>query len=98
MCKISMFYKRRKNGITESMKPSTDAWAFSHDIHVPTSLSVVSTKEKTTKDEIVVEMKTNTKNEEAVLLKAVNGDKKGPNDQVTIVVDEQSQFTLNFYV
>lgn len=42
-------------------------------------------------------MKTNTKNEEAVLLKAVNGDKKGPNDQVTIVVDEQSQFTLNFY-
>ncbi|XP_005725533.1 cell surface glycoprotein MUC18 [Pundamilia nyererei] len=39
------------------------------------------TKEKTTKDEIVVEMKTNTKNEEAVLLKAVNGDKKGPNDQ-----------------
>lgn len=43
-------------------------------------------------------MKTNTKNEEAVLLKAVNGDKRGPNDQVTIVVDEQSQFTLNFYV
>lgn len=43
-------------------------------------------------------MKTNTKNEEAVLLKAVNGDKKGPNDQVTIVVDEQSQFTRNFYV
>lgn len=33
-------------------------------------------------------MKTNTKNEDAVLLKAVNGDKKGPNDQVTIVVDE----------
>ncbi|XP_008304762.1 cell surface glycoprotein MUC18 [Stegastes partitus] len=41
----------------------------------------ISTKEKTTKDDIVVEMKTNTKNEEAVLLKAVNGDKKGPNDQ-----------------
>ncbi|KAM8900659.1 cell surface glycoprotein MUC18 isoform 2-T2 [Spinachia spinachia] len=39
------------------------------------------TKEKTTKDDIVVEMKTNTKNEEAVLLKAVNGDKKGPNEQ-----------------
>ncbi|XP_030602977.1 cell surface glycoprotein MUC18 isoform X2 [Archocentrus centrarchus] len=39
------------------------------------------TKEKTTKDDIVVEMKTNTKNEEAVLLKAVNGDKKGPNNQ-----------------
>ncbi|CAK6971393.1 cell surface glycoprotein MUC18 isoform X2 [Scomber scombrus] len=39
------------------------------------------TKEKTTKDDIVVEMKSNTKNEEAVLLKAVNGDKKGPNDQ-----------------
>ncbi|XP_017275437.1 cell surface glycoprotein MUC18 isoform X1 [Kryptolebias marmoratus] len=42
-------------------------------------------KEKTTKDDIVVEMKTNTKNEEAVLLKAVNGEKKGPNDQVTVV-------------
>ncbi|KAM3601646.1 uncharacterized protein V6R79_016003 [Siganus canaliculatus] len=39
------------------------------------------TKEKTTKDDIVVEMKTNTKNEEAVLLKAVNGDKKGPTEQ-----------------
>nr|XP_046266295.1 cell surface glycoprotein MUC18 [Scatophagus argus] len=39
------------------------------------------TKEKTTKDDIVVEMKTNAKNEEAVLLKAVNGDKKGPNEQ-----------------
>ncbi|XP_068457087.1 cell surface glycoprotein MUC18 [Clinocottus analis] len=39
------------------------------------------TKEKTTKDDIVVEMKTNTKKEETVLLKAVNGDKKGPNDQ-----------------
>uniref|UniRef100_A0A3B4YQ55 Cell surface glycoprotein MUC18-like n=1 Tax=Seriola lalandi dorsalis TaxID=1841481 RepID=A0A3B4YQ55_SERLL len=46
------------------------------------------TKEKTTKDDIVVEMKSNTKNEEAVLLKAVNGDKKGPSDKVTIVVDE----------
>uniref|UniRef100_A0A1A8F6F0 Melanoma cell adhesion molecule n=1 Tax=Nothobranchius korthausae TaxID=1143690 RepID=A0A1A8F6F0_9TELE len=39
------------------------------------------TKEKATKDDIVVEMKTNTKNEEAVLLKGVNGEKKGPNDQ-----------------
>ncbi|XP_076606718.1 cell surface glycoprotein MUC18 isoform X2 [Chaetodon auriga] len=39
------------------------------------------TKEKTTKDDIVVEMKTNTTNEGAVLLKAVNGDKKGPNEQ-----------------
>ncbi|KAM4545307.1 cell surface glycoprotein MUC18 isoform 2-T2 [Odontesthes bonariensis] len=39
------------------------------------------TKEKTTKDDIVVEMKTNAKIEEAVLLKAVNGEKKGPNDQ-----------------
>ncbi|XP_074527991.1 cell surface glycoprotein MUC18 isoform X1 [Halichoeres trimaculatus] len=39
------------------------------------------TKEKTTKDDIVVEMKSNTKTEDAVLLKAVNGDKKGPNDQ-----------------
>ncbi|KAM6911835.1 cell surface glycoprotein MUC18 [Lycodopsis pacificus] len=41
----------------------------------------ISTKEKTTKDDIVVEMTTNTKNEETVLLKAVNGDKKGPNNQ-----------------
>ncbi|KAM4619755.1 cell surface glycoprotein MUC18-like [Polymixia lowei] len=39
------------------------------------------TKEKTTKDDIVVELKTNTKMEETVLLKAVNGDKKGPSDQ-----------------
>lgn len=53
--------------------------------HEPTFLPVSSTKEKTTKDDIVVEMKTNAKNEEAVLLKAVNGDKKGPSDQVTIV-------------
>lgn len=47
-----------------------------------------STKEKPTKDDIVVEMKNNPKNEEAVLLKAVNGEKKGPNDQVTVVVSE----------
>ncbi|TKS83236.1 MUC18 Gicerin Melanoma cell adhesion molecule Melanoma-associated antigen [Collichthys lucidus] len=46
------------------------------------------TKEKTTKDDIVVEMKTNTKTEDAILLKAVNGDKRGPNEQVTIVVNE----------
>ncbi|KAM7373934.1 hypothetical protein PAMP_006618 [Pampus punctatissimus] len=39
------------------------------------------TKEKTTKDDIVVEMKTNTKNEETVLLKAANGDKKGSTGQ-----------------
>ncbi|XP_060912414.1 cell surface glycoprotein MUC18 isoform X1 [Labrus mixtus] len=38
-------------------------------------------KEKTTKDDIVVEMKSNTKTEDTVLLKAVNGDKKGPNEQ-----------------
>lgn len=55
--------------------------------HLPTLVSVRSTKEKTTKDDIVVEMKTNTKNEEAVLLKAVNGDKKGPSEQVTIMLD-----------
>lgn len=55
---------------------------------MPTLVSVRSTKEKTTKDDIVVEMKSNTKNEEAVLLKAVNGDKKGPNEQVPIVVAE----------
>ncbi|XP_028323297.1 cell surface glycoprotein MUC18 isoform X2 [Gouania willdenowi] len=39
------------------------------------------TKEKTTKDDIVVEMRTNNKNEQSVLLKAVNGDKKGPTEQ-----------------
>ncbi|KAG7516738.1 cell surface glycoprotein MUC18-like [Solea senegalensis] len=38
-------------------------------------------KEKTTKDDIVVEMKGSTKAEDTVLLKAVNGDQKGPNDQ-----------------
>ena len=47
-------------------------WGFVH-----------STKENTTKDDIVVEMKTDAKTEEAVLLKGVNGDKKGPSDQVT---------------
>ncbi|KAM3868977.1 cell surface glycoprotein MUC18 [Diretmus argenteus] len=44
----------------------------------------ISTKEKTTKDDIVVEMKSNTKTEEAVLLKGVNGDKKAPNDQIHV--------------
>lgn len=39
------------------------------------------TKEKTTKDDIVVEVKTNTKNEEAVLLKAVSGDQGTANGQ-----------------
>ena len=53
--------------------------------HNPTLVSVSSTKEKTTKDDIVVEMKT-TKNEESVLLKATNGNKKGPNEPVTVVV------------
>ncbi|KAG9351461.1 hypothetical protein JZ751_022711 [Albula glossodonta] len=38
------------------------------------------TKEKTSKDDIVVEMKSD-KTEEAVLLKGVNGDKKAHNDQ-----------------
>ncbi|XP_056602955.1 cell surface glycoprotein MUC18 isoform X1 [Triplophysa dalaica] len=41
-----------------------------------------STKEKTNKDDIVVEMKAN-KTEESVLLKAVNGDKKTPTYQNT---------------
>ncbi|CAN9501083.1 unnamed protein product [Ophioblennius macclurei] len=41
----------------------------------------ISTKEKSAKDDIVVEMKTNAKNEEAVLLKAVNGDKKAAGEQ-----------------
>nr|XP_055056526.1 cell surface glycoprotein MUC18 [Misgurnus anguillicaudatus] len=40
------------------------------------------TKEKTNKDDIVVEMKAN-KTEESVLLKGINGDKKPPNDQST---------------
>lgn len=40
-----------------------------------TLVLVCSTKEKTTKDDIVVEMKSDTKNEEAVHLKAVNGDR-----------------------
>lgn len=52
---------------------------------MPTLVSVSSTKEKTTKDDIVVEMKT-TKNEETVLLKATNVDKKCPNEQVTVAV------------
>lgn len=52
------------------------------------------TKEKTAKDDIVVEMKTNTKNEEAVLLKAVNGDKKGPGEQVT---DDQHRNRLDAF-
>ncbi|KAF7647955.1 hypothetical protein LDENG_00164170 [Lucifuga dentata] len=39
------------------------------------------TREETTKDDIVVEMKSNTKNEDAVLLKAVSGDNRGPNEQ-----------------
>ena len=63
---------------------------------VPNLVSACRTKEKTTKDDIVVEMKTNTKNEEAVLLKAVNGDKKGPNNQVTTVVGEQVAITVSF--
>uniref|UniRef100_A0A673LCW3 Melanoma cell adhesion molecule a n=1 Tax=Sinocyclocheilus rhinocerous TaxID=307959 RepID=A0A673LCW3_9TELE len=41
------------------------------------------TKEKTNKDDIVVEMKAK-KTEESVLLKGVNGEQKPPNDQVTI--------------
>ncbi|XP_071184809.1 cell surface glycoprotein MUC18-like isoform X2 [Salvelinus alpinus] len=39
------------------------------------------TKENPNKDDIVVEMKTNTKTEDAGLLKGVNGDKNGPSDQ-----------------
>eukprot|EP00063_Salmo_salar_P077803 XP_014052638.1 PREDICTED: cell surface glycoprotein MUC18-like isoform X2 [Salmo salar] len=39
------------------------------------------TKENPNKDGIVVEMKTDTKTEEAVLLKGVSGDKNGPSDQ-----------------
>ncbi|CAB1352427.1 unnamed protein product, partial [Coregonus sp. 'balchen'] len=42
------------------------------------------TKENPNKDDIVVEMKTNTKTEDAGLLKGVNGDKNGTSDQVTM--------------
>uniref|UniRef100_A0A4W5JSE5 Melanoma cell adhesion molecule a n=1 Tax=Hucho hucho TaxID=62062 RepID=A0A4W5JSE5_9TELE len=42
------------------------------------------TKENPNKDGIVVEMKTDTKTAESVLLKGVNGDKNGPSDQVTM--------------
>ncbi len=47
------------------------------------SINAYSTKEKTNKDDIVVEMKAK-KTEESVLLKGVNGEQKPPNDQVTI--------------
>ncbi|XP_043096377.1 cell surface glycoprotein MUC18 isoform X1 [Puntigrus tetrazona] len=43
-------------------------------------INVYSTKEKTNKDDIVVEMKAK-KTEESVLLKGVNGEQKPPNDQ-----------------
>ncbi|KAM9846470.1 cell surface glycoprotein MUC18 [Aulostomus maculatus] len=39
------------------------------------------TKERATREDIVVEMKTNAKTEDAILLKAVNGEKKVLNDQ-----------------
>lgn len=55
---------------------------FKHELCPP------STKEKPTKDDIVVEMKNNPKNEGTVLLTAMNGEKKGSNDQVTVVVSE----------
>ncbi|KAJ7997003.1 hypothetical protein DPEC_G00224400 [Dallia pectoralis] len=42
------------------------------------------TKENANKDEIVVEMKTDTKTEDSVLLKGINGDKNGTSNQVTI--------------
>lgn len=47
------------------------------------SINAYSTKEKTNKDDIVVEMKAK-KTEESMLLKSANGEKKPPNDQVTI--------------
>nr|XP_021327367.1 cell surface glycoprotein MUC18 [Danio rerio] len=43
-------------------------------------INAYSTKEKTNKDDIVVEMKAK-KTEESVLLKGINGEKKPPNDQ-----------------
>ncbi|XP_068187457.1 cell surface glycoprotein MUC18-like isoform X2 [Antennarius striatus] len=39
------------------------------------------TKEKNNKEDVVVEMRMNTKKEEAVLLKAINGDKNGHHEQ-----------------
>ncbi|MEQ2212014.1 hypothetical protein XENOCAPTIV_023053 [Xenoophorus captivus] len=56
------------------------------------------TKEKPTKDDIVVEMKNNPKNEDAVLLKAVNGEKKGPHDQVTVVISISEQRLAGVHV
>lgn len=56
-----------------------------HQFGCSTSFCFSSTKETNTKDEIVVEMKTDTKTEESVLLKAVNGDKKDTSQQMTVV-------------
>lgn len=49
--------------------------------HLSNTVSLLSTKEKASSDDIVVEMKS-SKSEEAVLLQGVNGDKKTSNVQV----------------
>uniref|UniRef100_A0AAR2JFK5 Ig-like domain-containing protein n=1 Tax=Pygocentrus nattereri TaxID=42514 RepID=A0AAR2JFK5_PYGNA len=50
------------------------------------------TKEKTNKDDIVMEMKAD-KTENSVLLKGVNGDNKPPGDQVTIKPEGEHHFS-----
>ncbi|KTF83838.1 hypothetical protein cypCar_00046103, partial [Cyprinus carpio] len=50
-------------------------------------INAYSTKEKTNKDDIVVEMKAK-KTEESMLLKSANGEKKPPNDQCRDAFDD----------
>lgn len=52
---------------------------------VLTPVCFSSTKEKNTKDEIVVEMKSDARAEGSVLLKAANGDQKDPGQPMTVV-------------
>lgn len=49
--------------------------------HLPFTPSLLSTKEKASSDDIVVEMKS-SKSEEVVLLQGVNGEKKTSSNQV----------------
>lgn len=58
-------------------------WVQHEDVlqHLLFIVSLLSTKEKISSDDIVVEMKS-SKSEEAVLLQGVNGDKKTSSNQV----------------
>ena len=56
-------------------------------------LFLCRTNAEITKDDIVVEMKTNT---ETVLLKAVNGGEGMPNDKVSVRVEEQDAISLRW--